>query len=105
MGFGNGDEYTGTRFPLDVGEVDEEVSFGPYIRNQHRMEVTPYVTSPETCLRPLVFVPSDDGEILSFQLETGEMVQRWRGMEGHKIGRVTCVTGRLGYQVLPPKGT
>jgi len=63
------------------------------------MEVTPYITPPETCLRPIVFIPSDDGEILSFQLDTGDMVQRWRGVEGHKKGRVTCVTGRLGHQV------
>jgi hypothetical protein len=75
------------------------VSFGPYVRNQHRMEVTPFITPPETCLRPLVFVPSDDGEILSFELHTGGMVQRWRGMEGQKPGRVTCITGRRGYQV------
>ena len=61
--------------------------------------MTPYITPPETCLRSIVFVPSDDGEILSFQLDTGEMVQRWRGVEGNKNGRVTCVTGRLGHQV------
>jgi DNA excision repair protein ERCC-8 len=75
------------------------VSFGPVIRNQHRMEVTPYITPPDTCLRPLVYLPSDDGEILCFELYTGQLVSRFRGMERFVNGRVTCVTGRLGHQV------
>lgn len=76
-----------------------EVSFGPYIRNQHRMEVAPWITPPEACLSPLVFVPSDDAEVLCFDLFSGQLVSRFRGMERHAIGRVTCVTGRPGHQV------
>jgi hypothetical protein len=62
------------------------------------MEVMPYITPQDTCLSPLVFVPSDDGEILCFELYTGQLFSRFRGME-RNTGRVTCVTGRPGYQV------
>ena len=58
------------------------------------MEVTPYITPPDTCLSPLVFIPSDDAEIIGFDLYTGELVQRFRGMERNVNGRVTCVAGR-----------
>lgn len=63
------------------------------------MEVTPYITTPDTCLSPLVYVPSDDAEILCFELYTGQLVNRYRGMEKNSTGRVTCVTGRAGTQV------
>jgi hypothetical protein len=76
-----------------------KVSFGPSIRNQHRMEVTPYITSPDTCLSPLVFVPSDDAEILCFELYTGQLVQRLQGTSPNVNGRVTCVAGRTSHQV------
>lgn len=58
------------------------------------MEVTPYITPPETCISQLVFIPSDDAEILCFELFTGRMIQRIRGMEMNVNGRVTCVIGR-----------
>lgn len=63
------------------------------------MEVAPWITPPEACLSPLVFVPSDDAEVLCFDLFTGHLVSRFRGMERHAIGRVTCITGRYGHQV------
>jgi hypothetical protein len=63
------------------------------------MEVTPYITPPDTCLSPLVFIPSDDAEILCFELFTGQMIQRIRGMERNFNGRVTCVTGRPSHHV------
>ena len=63
------------------------------------MEVIPYITPPDTCLSPLVFIPSDDAEILCFQLFTGRMVQRIRGMERNVNGRVTCVAGRPSHHV------
>lgn len=62
------------------------------------MEVTPYITTPDTCLSPLVYVPSDDAEILCFELYTGKLVNRYRGMEKNSTGRVTCVAGRSGTQ-------
>lgn len=84
--------------PFFMG-IDRKVSFGPSIRNQHRMEVTPYITSPDTCLSPLVFVPSDDAEILCFELYTGQLIQRLQGVTQNINGRVTCVVGRTSHQV------
>jgi DNA excision repair protein ERCC-8 len=78
-----------------------QVSYGPVIRNQHRMEVLPWITPPDTCHNPLVFIPSDDAEILCFELYTGVLVHRIRGMEKNARGRVTCVTGRAEHQVPP----
>jgi hypothetical protein len=63
------------------------------------MEVTPYITPHDTCLSPLVFIPSDDAEILCFELYTGVLVQRFRGMERNINGRVTCLAGRPSQQV------
>src|SRR5579859_4544871 len=64
------------------------------------MEVTPYITENESCLSPFIYVPSDDAEILGFELYTGQLVSRFKGMEKDSTGRVTCVTGRLGHQEL-----
>jgi len=64
------------------------------------MEVLPWITPPDVCALPLVFIPSDDGEILCFELFKGVLVQRIRGMEKNARGRVTCVTGRAEYQVI-----
>jgi len=65
------------------------------------MEALPWITPPDTCDKPLVFVPSDDAEMLCFELHTGVLVQRIRGMEKNARGRVTCVTGRAEHQVPP----
>lgn len=64
------------------------------------MEVSPYITENDSCLSPFVYVPSDDAEILCFELYTGRLVSRFRGMQRDQEGRVTCVTGRIGYQEL-----
>jgi hypothetical protein len=64
------------------------------------MEVTPYITEKDTCLSPLVYVPSDDAEILAFELFTGQLIARLKGMEKDSTGRVTCITGRPGHQEL-----
>lgn len=64
------------------------------------MEVLPWITPPDVCARTLVFIPSDDAEILCFELFSGLLVQRIRGMEKNARGRVTCVAGRAEYQVL-----
>jgi hypothetical protein len=63
------------------------------------MEVIPYITPPDTCLSPLVFVPSDDAEILCFELHSGQLIQRLQGMARNVNGRVTCVAGRTSHQV------
>ena len=63
------------------------------------MEVTPYITPQDTCLSSLVFIPSDDAEILCFELYTGRMVHRIRGMEQNVNGRVSCVAGRANHCV------
>lgn len=80
--------------------VDDQVSYGPVIRNQHRMEVLPWITPPDMCHLPLVYIPSDDAEILCFVLHTGKLVQRIRGMKRNARGRVTCVAGRAECQVV-----
>lgn len=65
------------------------------------MEVTPYITPPDTCLSPLIFIPSDDAEIHCFELYTGQLIQRFHGMERNINGRVTCITGRPTHHVCP----
>jgi hypothetical protein len=63
------------------------------------MEVLPYITPPDMCLSPLIFIPSDDAEILCFELYTGVGIARLRGMELNTNGRVVCVAGRSSHQV------
>jgi len=74
------------------------VSFGPILRNRHGMEVKPYITPPDTCQTPLMYVPSDESEILCFELFTGELVSRLQVLGG-LAGRATCVAGRPSHQV------
>ena len=64
------------------------------------MEVTPFITPQDTCLSPFVFLPSDDAEILCFELYTGRLVRRLKGMERNASGRVTCVAGRTAHHVV-----
>ena len=83
---------------LETG-LNTLVSFGPTIRNQARMEVKPYITPPDTCFETFVYVPSDDSELLCFELFTGKLVSRLQVLGG-SAGRVTCVAGRRGHQEL-----
>lgn len=63
------------------------------------MEVLPYITRNDMCLTPLIFIPSDDNEILGFELFSGVCFARLRGMEKNTSGRIFCVVGRSAHQV------
>jgi hypothetical protein len=64
------------------------------------MEIIPYITTNDTCLSPFIFLPSDDAEILCFNLFTGQLVLRFRAMKRNFDGRVTCISGRPFHHVL-----
>lgn len=47
-----------------------------------------------------MYIPSDEAEILGFELYTGKLIARLRGMEKDRVCRVTCLAGRKQHDVL-----
>jgi hypothetical protein len=63
------------------------------------MEVIPYVTPMDSCEKPMIYIPSDDAEILAFEFYTGKLIARLPGMQNQRTGRVASVAGRYVQQV------
>ncbi|RUS14012.1 hypothetical protein BC937DRAFT_94476 [Endogone sp. FLAS-F59071] len=78
------------------------VNYDPYICNQFDQPLAPLVVAAggagagaAGCDPPLVFHPSDDRQILVFDMLKGKLVKRLRG----SFGRVTCVCWRTDREV------
>ncbi|RUS14011.1 WD40-repeat-containing domain protein [Endogone sp. FLAS-F59071] len=79
------------------------VNYDPYICNQFDQPLAPLVVAAggagagaAGCDPPLVFHPSDDRQILVFDMLKGKLVKRLRG----SFGRVTCVCWRTDREEL-----
>ncbi|KAL1921036.1 uncharacterized protein VTP21DRAFT_11671 [Calcarisporiella thermophila] len=86
---------------LSSGARNTLVNYGPHIRNKYPHVLLPCISPPEACRRPLVFQPSDDRQILVFELYDGRLVKRLRG----SYGRVTSIAWRPGKLELYTGGT
>ena len=69
------------------------VNYGPHLRNRSRTTIKPLIVD-ESVWPPLVFVPSDDHQLLAFDMLDGRLVKRLRG----SYGRVTSVDKRPGKE-------
>ncbi|OLL25250.1 DNA excision repair protein ERCC-8 [Neolecta irregularis DAH-3] len=70
------------------------VGYPPIIRNRFMRNMNPCITDIRSVETPLIFVPSDDGYLLEFQLFEGALVKKAFGVNG----RLTSVTGRVGEE-------
>lgn len=69
------------------------VNYGSNWRNRFQLSLEPTTSSPDVW-PPLLYVPSDDRQVLVYRLLDGVLIQR---LKGH-YGRVTCVEKRESYQ-------
>ncbi|CAM0137930.1 unnamed protein product [Umbelopsis sp. WA50703] len=70
------------------------VNYGSHLRNRSNLTIKPLVVN-EHIWPPLIFVPSDDHQVLAFDMLDGRLVKRLRGA----YGRVTSVDKRPGKEV------
>lgn len=70
------------------------VNYGPHLRNRSRTTIKPLIVD-ESVWPPLIFVPSDDHQVLAFDMLDGRLIKRLRG----SYGRVTSVDKRPGKEV------
>ncbi|KAJ2955813.1 hypothetical protein NQZ79_g8249 [Umbelopsis isabellina] len=71
------------------------VNYGSHLRNRSNLTIKPLVVN-ERIWPPLIFVPSDDHQVLAFDMLDGRLVKRLRGA----YGRVTSVDKRPGKEEL-----
>lgn len=71
------------------------VNYGSLWRNQFRFYLQASI-SDTNVWPPLLYVPSDDHQVLVYELHSGILLRRLRGA----YGRVTCTEYRPGYQEL-----
>ncbi|TPX43583.1 hypothetical protein SeLEV6574_g04979 [Synchytrium endobioticum] len=71
-------------------------NYGSHLINRVGQEVCPVVTPVNMCHPPLLYHPSDNRQILVFDMLTGELVKRLRG----HFARVGCVALRSHHQEL-----
>ncbi|KAI8147482.1 DNA excision repair protein ERCC-8 [Fennellomyces sp. T-0311] len=71
------------------------VNYGSLWRNRFQWYMEAAVSGPDVW-PPLLYVPSDDQQVLVYELNTGRLSRRLKGA----YGRVTCVEKRSGLQEL-----
>ncbi|KAI9492454.1 DNA excision repair protein ERCC-8 [Zychaea mexicana] len=71
------------------------VNYGSLWRNRFQWYMEATVSGPDVW-PPLLYVPSDDQQVLVYELNTGRLSRRLKGA----YGRVTCVEKRAGLQEL-----
>ncbi|KAI8576050.1 hypothetical protein K450DRAFT_258644 [Umbelopsis ramanniana AG] len=71
------------------------VNYGPHLRNRSRTTIKPLIVD-NGIWPPLIFIPSDDHQVLAFDMLDGSLVKRLRG----SYGRVTSVDKRPGREEL-----
>lgn len=69
------------------------VNYGSNWRNRFQLTLEPTISSPDVW-PPLLYIPSDDRQVLVYTLLDGVLIQR---LKGH-YGRATCVEKRESYQ-------
>ncbi|ORX61420.1 WD40 repeat-like protein [Hesseltinella vesiculosa] len=69
------------------------VNYGSYFRNRYKSRLQPVISDADVW-PPLLFVPSDDQQVLVYGLLDGKLTKRLRGA----YGRVTCVEQRASHQ-------
>lgn len=69
------------------------VNYGSNWRNRFQLSLEPTVSGPDVW-PPLLYVPSDDRQVLIYRLLDGVLVHR---LKGH-FGRVSCIEKRDAYQ-------
>lgn len=69
------------------------VNYGSTWRNRFKLALEP-TTSSSDVWPPLLYIPSDDRQVLVYRLLDGVLIKR---LKGH-YGRVTCVEKREAYQ-------
>lgn len=67
-----------------------QTNYGPSIHNRSPRCVRPCITPLTSCSPPLLFYPSDNRQLLVFDLWSGRLV---KSLKGH-FGRVGCVALR-----------
>lgn len=69
------------------------VNYGSNWRNKFQLSLEPTISGPDVW-PPLLYIPSDDREILVYRLFDGVLIRR---LKGH-YGRVSCIEKRESYQ-------
>ncbi|KAG0753742.1 hypothetical protein G6F62_011006 [Rhizopus arrhizus] len=69
------------------------VNYGSNWRNRHKLYLGSTISSPDVW-PPLLYVPSDDRQVLVYNLIEGTLVKKLKGA----YGRVTCVESRETHQ-------
>ncbi|KNC99014.1 uncharacterized protein SPPG_05964 [Spizellomyces punctatus DAOM BR117] len=72
------------------------VNYGPHLRNRVFHVLQPTITPLSSCYPPLLFQPSDNRQVLVFNLWSGELMMRLK----RHAGRVGCVALRHGHEEL-----
>lgn len=69
------------------------INYGSNWRNRFKLSIEPTISGPDVW-PPLLYIPSDDREILVYGLFDGLLIRR---LKGH-YGRVGCIEKRESYQ-------
>ena len=69
------------------------VNYGSHWRNRYQLSLESTTSSPDVW-PPLLYIPSDDRQVLVYRLLDGVLIRR---LKGH-YGRVNCVEKRESYQ-------